>query len=91
MRSTRALGNRRHSDWSTSAKSTKRVWPGYVTQRGSRAQLIHLGIQVTKPFELYLATSPHLSKAAMVAAANAVAKWVAGEEGRLFLKDAPVF
>jgi hypothetical protein len=50
-----------------------------------------LGIQVTKPFELYLATSPHLSKAAMVAAANAVAKWVAGEEGRLFLKDAPVF
>ncbi|KAL7423328.1 Vacuolar fusion protein mon1 [Cryptotrichosporon argae] len=46
---------------------------------------------ITKPFELYIAVSPHLSKSAVVGAANAVAKWVAAEESRLFLKDAPVF
>nr|XP_031857430.1 uncharacterized protein CI109_007157 [Kwoniella shandongensis]KAA5524502.1 hypothetical protein CI109_007157 [Kwoniella shandongensis] len=46
---------------------------------------------ITKPFELYLAVSPQLSKSAVVAAANAVAKWVLAEEGRVFLKDAPVF
>ncbi|WVR04506.1 hypothetical protein IAU60_001510 [Kwoniella sp. DSM 27419] len=45
----------------------------------------------TKPFELYLTVSPQLSKSAVVAAANAVAKWVLAEEGRVFLKDAPVF
>jgi hypothetical protein len=32
-----------------------------------------------------------MTKSAAVAAANAVAKWVAVEEGRIFLKDAPVF
>ncbi|KAK8846814.1 hypothetical protein IAR55_005902 [Kwoniella newhampshirensis] len=46
---------------------------------------------VTKPFELYLAVSPQLSKSAIVAAANTVARWVLAEEGRVFLKDAPVF
>ncbi|WVQ97911.1 hypothetical protein IAU59_005028 [Kwoniella sp. CBS 9459] len=46
---------------------------------------------LTKPFELYLTVSPQLSKSAVVAAANAVAKWVLAEEGRVFLKDAPVF
>lgn len=48
-------------------------------------------IQVTKPFELYLALTPTLPKAAVVAAANTVARWVAGEEGKIFLKEAPVF
>ncbi|WVQ69079.1 uncharacterized protein L199_007291 [Kwoniella botswanensis] len=46
---------------------------------------------LTKPFELYLTVSPQLSKSAVVAAANTVAKWVLAEEGRVFLKDAPVF
>ncbi|WWC59421.1 uncharacterized protein I303_101977 [Kwoniella dejecticola CBS 10117] len=46
---------------------------------------------LTKPFELYLTVSPQLSKSAVVSTANAVAKWVLAEEGRVFLKDAPVF
>lgn len=46
---------------------------------------------LTKPFELYVAVSPKLSMSAVVSAANRVAKWVAAEESRLFLKDAPVF
>ncbi|WWC87062.1 uncharacterized protein L201_001947 [Kwoniella dendrophila CBS 6074] len=46
---------------------------------------------LTKPFELYLTVSPQLSKSAVVATANTVAKWVLSEEGRVFLKDAPVF
>ncbi|OWT40164.1 vacuolar fusion protein MON1 [Cryptococcus neoformans Bt1] len=48
-------------------------------------------VWATKPFELYITVSPQLSKSAVVAAANNVAKWVLGEEGRIFLKDAPVF
>lgn len=47
--------------------------------------------QATKPFELYITVSPQLSKSAVVAAANNVAKWVLAEEGRIFLKDAPAF
>jgi hypothetical protein len=35
--------------------------------------------------------SPTVSKSAAVAAANNIAKWIAAEEGRIFLKDAPVF
>ncbi|KAG6854671.1 hypothetical protein C0991_003319 [Blastosporella zonata] len=46
---------------------------------------------ITQPFELYIALSPRLPKAAAVGAANAVARWVKKEEARLFLKDAPVF
>ncbi|KAK4689819.1 vacuolar fusion protein MON1, partial [Tremellales sp. Uapishka_1] len=46
---------------------------------------------ITKPFELYLAVSPHLSKSAVVAAANHVARWVGNEEGKVFLREAPVF
>jgi hypothetical protein len=46
---------------------------------------------LTKPFELYIAVSPHLQMNAVVAVANRVAKWVNSEESRLFLKDAPVF
>jgi len=46
---------------------------------------------ITKPFELYLALSPQLAKPACVSAANAVVNWAKKEEGRLFLKDAPVF
>lgn len=46
---------------------------------------------VTKPFELYLAVSPHLTKSAVVGIANCVALWVQSEEANLFLKDAPVF
>lgn len=48
-------------------------------------------IQITQPFEVYLALSPRMPKTAIVNAANAVARWVKKEEGRLFLKDAPVF
>lgn len=47
--------------------------------------------QITKPFELYMAVSPHLPKTAVVAAANTVARWVMAEESKIFLKDAPVF
>jgi len=46
---------------------------------------------ITQPFELYIAISPRLPKTAAVGAANAVARWVKKEEGRLFLRDAPVF
>ncbi|KAJ4484010.1 trafficking protein Mon1-domain-containing protein [Lentinula lateritia] len=46
---------------------------------------------ITQPFELYLTLSPLLPKSAAVGAANAVARWVKKEEGKLFLKDAPVF
>ena len=48
-------------------------------------------LQITQPFEVYIALSPKLPKAAAVNAANAVARWVKREEARLFLKDAPVF
>jgi hypothetical protein len=48
-------------------------------------------LQITQPFELYIALSPLLPKSAAVGAANAVARWVKREEGRLFLRDAPVF
>ncbi|KZT50777.1 DUF254-domain-containing protein [Calocera cornea HHB12733] len=46
---------------------------------------------ITKPFEVYLALSPHLPKPACVSAANMVVNWAKKEDGRLFLKDAPVF
>jgi len=46
---------------------------------------------ITQPFELYIALSPRLPKTAAVGAANAVARWVKREEGKLFLRDAPVF
>lgn len=48
-------------------------------------------VQITQPFELCIALSPRLPKAAAVGAANAVARWVKKEESRLFLRDAPVF
>jgi hypothetical protein len=48
-------------------------------------------VQITQPFELYLALSPMLPKSAIIGAANAVAKWVKKEESKLFLRDAPVF
>ena len=50
-----------------------------------------LPLQVTQPFELYLALSPRLPKSAAVNAANAIARWVQKEEKQLFLRDAPVF
>ncbi|GLB38308.1 putative trafficking protein Mon1 [Lyophyllum shimeji] len=46
---------------------------------------------ITQPFELYIALSSRLPKTAAVGAANAVARWIKKEEGRLFLRDAPVF
>jgi hypothetical protein len=46
---------------------------------------------VTQPFELIVTLLPHLPKSAVVGAANAAAKWVKKEEGRLFIRDAPVF
>ncbi|EJT98822.1 DUF254-domain-containing protein [Dacryopinax primogenitus] len=45
----------------------------------------------TKPLEVYIALSPHLPEPACVSAAHMVVNWVKKEEGRLFLKDAPVF
>ena len=48
-------------------------------------------LQITQPFELYIALSPLLPKGAAVGAANAVARWVKKEETRLFLRDVPVF
>ncbi|KZT23471.1 DUF254-domain-containing protein [Neolentinus lepideus HHB14362 ss-1] len=46
---------------------------------------------ITQPFELYVALSSRLPKSAVVGAANAVARWVKKEEGRLFLTNAPIF
>lgn len=59
----------------------------FKAQSGS---LTHL-LQATKPFELYATVSPLLPKSAVVGVANAIASWVAAEEVRLFLRDAPVF
>ncbi|KAI9512410.1 trafficking protein Mon1-domain-containing protein [Russula earlei] len=46
---------------------------------------------ITQPFEMYIAVSQGLPKSAAISAANAVARWVKKEEGRLFLRDAPIF
>ena len=46
---------------------------------------------ITQPFELYLTLSPWLPKAAVVTAANSVAKWVKKHENSLFLLSPPVF
>jgi len=46
---------------------------------------------ITQPFEMYIAVSQGLPKTAVISAANAVARWVKKEEGRLFLRDAPIF
>ncbi|KLO16737.1 DUF254-domain-containing protein [Schizopora paradoxa] len=46
---------------------------------------------ITQPFELYISVSPDLPKSSIVDIANTVARWVKREEGRLFLRDAPVF
>lgn len=55
------------------------------------AAFVNKDVQITQPFELCIALSPRLPKAAAVGAANAVARWVKKEESRLFLRDAPVF
>lgn len=47
--------------------------------------------QITQPFELYVSVDSHLPKSSAVGAANAVARWVRGQEGRMFLREAPVF
>jgi hypothetical protein len=46
---------------------------------------------ITQPFEMYIAVSQGLPKSAIISAANAVARWVKKEEGKLFLRDAPIF
>ena len=48
-------------------------------------------VQITQPFEMYIAVSQGLPKTAVISAANAVARWVKKEEARLFLRDAPIF
>jgi len=48
-------------------------------------------MQITQPFEMYIAVSQGLPKSAVISAANAVARWVKKEEARLFLRDAPIF
>ena len=65
-------------------------WVRGVSLQSSSYDLIR-DRQITQPFELYVALSPRLPKSAAVGAANAVARWVKKEEGRLFLWDAPVF
>jgi hypothetical protein len=65
-------------------------WVRGVSLQSSSYDLIR-DRQITQPFELYVALSPRLPKSAAVGAANAVARWVKKEEGRLFLRDAPVF
>lgn len=45
----------------------------------------------TTNFELYVATSPHLSRTALVAAAKTIVKWVKSHEHTLFLVSTPVF
>lgn len=47
--------------------------------------------QITSSFELYLATTPLLPHSAVVNAARAVIKFVAGKENELFLANAPSF
>ena len=62
-----------------------------VSKRKTERVAVLTRLQITQPFEVYVALSPLLPKSAAVGAANAVAKWVKKEEARLFLKDAPVF
>ena len=61
--------------------------------RLSVSREVHSSIvmQITQPFEMYIAVSQGLPKTAVISAANAVARWVKKEEGRLFLRDAPIF
>jgi Trafficking protein Mon1. len=81
------------SSCSTYVLKRRVSWDGYVTSFVRSLVSIGLlfGHQLTQPFELYIALSSRLPKSAAVGAANAVARWVKKEEGRLFLRDAPVF
>ncbi|KAJ9109166.1 hypothetical protein QFC21_000495 [Naganishia friedmannii] len=45
----------------------------------------------TTSFELYLTVASEIPKHSVVAAANAIVRWIGKEESRLFLRDAPVF
>lgn len=82
------------SSCSTCECNMRVLWAGsvpYLLWSADRL-LIHPNMmQITQPFELYLAVSPHLPKSAAVSAANSVARWVQKEESRLFLRNAPTF
>jgi hypothetical protein len=65
------------------------VWPRRLSAGESTHAVCHM--QITQPFEMYITVSQGLPKSAVISAANAVARWVKKEEGRLFLRDAPIF
>jgi vacuolar fusion protein MON1 len=76
------------------ARSSSLLFPfPYFFRRHPASQPALTGskLQITQPFELYIAMSPLVPKSAVVNAANAISRWVQREEKRLFLRDAPVF
>jgi hypothetical protein len=90
--SMRSQGRIYPSNYSISAQRRRLLWAGYaydLCQSGSSLTLRNM--QITQPFEMYIAVSQGLPKSAVISAANAVARWVKKEEGRLFLRDAPIF
>ena len=66
-------------------------WEAYLVPHIFIRGSVILHVQITQPFEIYLALSPLIPKSAAINAANAIARWVGKEEKRLFLRDAPVF
>ena len=74
-------------------RTEKEAVMGWVCQDVSqpKSPLTLWNIQITQPFEMYIAVSQGLPKSAVISAANAVARWVKKEEAKLFLRDAPIF
>src|SRR6266852_2013701 len=79
------------SSYNIYAQRRRLLWAGYVRISISQRVPSHWNIQITQPFEMYIAVSQGLPKSAVISAANAVARWVKKEEARLFLRDAPIF
>ena len=90
----RSQGRIYPSNYSISAQRRRLLWAGYAYAYDlcqSESSLTLRNMQITQPFEMYIAVSQGLPKSAVISAANAVARWVKKEEGRLFLRDAPIF
>jgi hypothetical protein len=77
MPSMRARGSLPLSNWSTYEPTMKRASPGYVAVR-----------RTSRPFPLLTMASDHKAFRALP---GGISPDVASDEGKIFLKDAPVF
>lgn len=92
MRYMPSLGRNAPSSCNTSVRVRRALWDGCAQFYSAIDQLwADRVLQITQPFELYVALSPRLPKSAAVGAANAIARWIQKEEKQVFLRDAPVF